>query len=190
MGLPVCFGNQAELTSQQVITVDHDNIRHRTSVSGDPENDIYFGPTSQLYVSSPSDQVDVAAPSDVSCFEPAVNIDSDPLHALLLQSYWKYQTLSVRVIDEELFMDHRRSKVRSQYYSRFLESALLACSTRHSTSEVVRRLGLQYAYRAKAELVSELEQPKISTLQGLLLLSDFEMAGGHDRVGWIYCGMN
>jgi hypothetical protein len=189
MGLLVSFGNQDELISQQVINcADHHNLRHRTPVSRDP--DIYFGPTSQLYVSAPSDQLSVAVPPDVSCFEPTVNIDSTPLHVRLLQSYWKYQTLSVRVIDEELFMEHRKSKVRSEYYSRFLESALLACSTRSSTSEVVRRLGLQYAHRAKAELVSELEQPNISTLQGLLLLSDFEMAGGHDRVGWIYCGMD
>jgi hypothetical protein len=50
-------------------------------------------------------------------------------------------------------------------------------------------LSSAYAKRAKADLETELEDPNLATVQGMLLLSDYEMSEGHDRVGWIYCGM-
>ena len=77
---------------------------------------------------------------------------------------------------------------RSEYYSSFLENALLSCATRMSTSEGVRALGARYAARAKAEIAQELEYSNIATLQGFLLLSDFEATRGRDRLGYMYCG--
>lgn len=86
-------------------------------------------------------------------------------------------------------MTQRKRGKRSRYYSVFLESALLACSARLSTSKAVRALGAEYSRNAKAQLLSpELESPNMATLQGLLLLSDYEMSQGRDRLGWMFCG--
>ncbi|VUC25610.1 unnamed protein product [Clonostachys rosea] len=113
-------------------------------------------------------------------------MDSPQLREVLLNSCWNYYLRSVTVVDQQLFMSHRSSGKRSQYYSSFLESSLLACGTRISTSPAVRKLGRSYAERAKQHIADELEQPTIATLQGFLLLSDFEATAARDRVGWTY----
>ncbi|OAL19897.1 hypothetical protein AYO22_09424 [Fonsecaea multimorphosa] len=154
------------------------------------ESGIYFGPTCQLHVSSPSDVV-----RSVSSIHPPppggtqIDMDSDRLKTLLFNNYCNFQTLSVTIIHRELFLSHRARGLRSQHYSRFLENSMLACSARVSTSVAVRALGSSYAMRAKSEIVSELEDPNVATLQGMLLLSDYEMTEGRDRVGWMYCGI-
>jgi hypothetical protein len=147
----------------------------------------FFGPTSEPHVSSPSD---APRPKPDRLKMPCVELrtDSPQLKALLFRSYWSYQTLCVCVVDEETFCAHSARGSRSQYYSEFLESALLACSTRLSTSKAVRALGPEYVGRAKTVLNLEIENANIATLQGLLLLSDYEMSQGRDRVGWMYCG--
>ncbi|EQB44733.1 hypothetical protein CGLO_16486 [Colletotrichum gloeosporioides Cg-14] len=63
---------------------------------------------------------------------------------------------------------------------------MLACATRIRTSSSVRKLGRAYADLAKKDIVFELERPTIATLQGFLLLSDFEATSARDRIGWTY----
>ena len=83
----------------------------------------------------------------------------------------------------------RNSPVRSQYYSEFLENAILACATRMSTSPGIRALGPKYADQASSQITQELQRPNVATLQGFLLLSDFEATRGRDRIGYIYSGI-
>ncbi|KIW98469.1 uncharacterized protein Z519_00130 [Cladophialophora bantiana CBS 173.52] len=153
------------------------------------QSDIYFGPTCQLHVSSPSDAV-----RSVSSVHPPppgtqIDMDCDRLKTLLFNNYCNFQTLSVTIINREIFLSRQALGIRSQHYSKFLENSLLACSARLSTSAAVRALGSSFAMRAKSEIVSELEDPNMATLQGMLLLSDYEMTEGRDRVGWMYCGI-
>jgi hypothetical protein len=115
-------------------------------------------------------------------------MDSPRLKNMLINNYCKFQTLSVTVIQRESFLSHRDLALRSQHYSAFLEYSILACSARLSTSAAVRALGSSYAKRATSGIVSELEDANMATLRGMLLLSDYEMSEGHDRVGWMYCG--
>lgn len=117
-----------------------------------------------------------------------IDMDSPQLRDGLIQVSWSYYSRSVSVVDEQLFMSHRKRGKRSQYYSRFLECALLACATRIRTSQAMKPLGRSYAERAKNDLVYELENPTIATLQGLLLLSEFEATSARDRIGWTYNG--
>ena len=83
----------------------------------------------------------------------------------------------------------RNSPLRSQYYSEFLENAILACATRMSTSSGIRALGPKYADQASSQITQELQKPNVATLQGFLLLSDFEATRGRDRLGYIYSGI-
>lgn len=117
----------------------------------------FYGPTSQQYIQRRnllSDSETMIAPS-----EPVeeLNINTGPLRALLFQTFWKLQPNSVIVVEEALFQIGRDAGTRSEYYSAFLENSLLACATRMSTSEGVRRLGPRYADLAKAEIAQELE---------------------------------
>ncbi|OAA60527.1 fungal specific transcription factor domain containing protein [Niveomyces insectorum RCEF 264] len=118
-----------------------------------------------------------------------VDMDSPQLRDVLLRSCWASYERSIRVVDEQLFLVSRSVRVRSQYYSDFLETCLLACATRTSTSPTVRQLGKAYADKAKQAIASELEQPTIGTVQGCLLLSDFEATSTRDGVGWTYNGI-
>lgn len=158
--------------------------------SSSPGEVHYYGPTTQLHLKSPS--ANKVPPQPASKFDPdfVVDMDSNQLRRLLLQTCWAYYSWSVPVVDEELFTSHRKLGVRSQYYSTFLENCLLACATRISTSLGVRKLGRAYANRAKQDIVFELEHPTLASLAGFLLLSDFEATNAQDRAGWIYCGKN
>lgn len=145
----------------------------------------FYGPTSQAHIHRPSVPVES---DDWATDDDGLSIDSLPLRALLFNTYWKIQPHSFVVVDESLFLRGRESGARSEYYSPFLEDALLASATRMSTSSGVRRLGPKYVERAKTAITSELERPNTATLQGFLLLSDFEATRGRDRLGYLYCG--
>ncbi|ETS84324.1 hypothetical protein PFICI_02349 [Pestalotiopsis fici W106-1] len=149
----------------------------------------YYGPTTQLHIQSPSASKASSLPTTTFDPEFVVDMDSPQLRRVLLRSCWEYYSWSVQVVDEDLFTSHRKLGVRSQYYSDFLESCLLACATRISTSPGVRKLGRAYADRAKHEVVFELENPNLASIAGFLLLSDFEATNAQDRAGWIYCGI-
>ncbi|KAL6240263.1 hypothetical protein RBB50_012829 [Rhinocladiella similis] len=155
----------------------------------DPETDdiAFYGSTTQLHNLSP---VPTNADAIVSIDfdqEMGVNMDSIHLRKSLLSIFFTIQPRAHFVVDEELFRQGRAGVVRSRYYSDFLESAILAVASRHSTSSTVRALGKEYAARAKGQVLSELEHPNIASLQGFLLLSDFEATRGLARVGWAFC---
>lgn len=156
--------------------------------SSSPGEVHYYGPTTQLHIKSPSANKVLSQPASTLDPDFVVDMDSQQLRRLLLQSCWAYYSWSVPVVDQELFTSHRKLGTRSQYYSSFLENCLLACATRISTSPAVRKLGRAYADRAKQEVVFELEHPTLASLAGFLLLSDFEATNSQDRAGWIYCG--
>lgn len=144
-----------------------------------------YGPTSQPYIQRHSVQVESG---DLTSDDQSLNIDSTPLRAVLFTTYWKIQPHSIIIVDETLFTEGREAGHRSEYYSAFLGDAVLACATRLSTSDGVRALGARYVDRAKAAITMELERPNTATLQGFLLLSDFEATRGRDRLGYLYSG--
>lgn len=169
------------------------NLRDQGKTSGEEDRsqvqaDIFYGPTCPLHVSSPH-QVIRNPPQDLPSYpEAQIDMDSTRLKEMLFSAYFAFQTHSVTIVDQQKFLSHNDRGARSHYYSSFLENSLLACSSRLSTSRAVRALGSSYCQRAKTEIVSELENPNLATLRGMLLLSDFEMSQGRDRVGWMYCG--
>lgn len=150
--------------------------------------EIYYGPTCPRHVSSPSATGPFLPADDLAHPEVQIDMNAPRLKIELINNYCTFQTLSVTLIRRETFLSHRDLGFRSQHYSKFLENSLLACSARLSTSAAVRALGPSYAKCAKSDIVSELENPNMATLQGMLLLSDYEMTEARERVGWLYCG--
>ncbi|KAJ9619077.1 hypothetical protein H2204_012788 [Knufia peltigerae] len=175
---------------------NQDNAHKTTGVasslngeSSSVQGDVFYGPTCNLHVSSPSNVVRSLPRTILSGPEVHIDMDSLRLKNMLLNNYCNFQTLSVSVIHRESFLSHRDRGLRSQHYSVFLENSVLACAARLSTSAAVRSLAPSYAKRAKSEIVMELEDANMATLRGMLTLSDFEMSEGRDRVGWMYCGI-
>lgn len=150
----------------------------------------FYGPTSQRHLHRQS--VSEAPEIDnvlSNLHNNAVNIDSGPVRSRLFQTFWTAQPLSQALVDQEMFEQGRSSGIRSQFYSAFLENIVLANATRMSTSPDIRALGPKFAEKATAQIVDELQDPAIATIQGFLLLSDFEATRGRDRLGYLYCGI-
>jgi hypothetical protein len=106
----------------------------------------------------------------------------------LLHSFFKYQPLWVTAVDEQLFWEHRESRKSSMWYSNFLEDVMLASAARLSHSSALRSLGEQYSIQAKADIIQALENPSAASMQGFLMLSEYEVSQGRERMGWQLCG--
>lgn len=152
----------------------------------------FYGPTTRAHTQlPPGDPLQADTEYELEEALGTTNLDSPQLQKILFNAFWTWNDLSltVNIVDKDLFNAHRAlEEASSQYYSDFLQDSILACSSRMSTSGVIRRLGQRYADRAKGSLISHLESPTIATFQGLLLLSDFESTNGRERVGWTYAG--
>jgi hypothetical protein len=152
------------------------------------EGSCALGPTSQSHILSPVICQPMSASDELSGLGIDMDINSAQLRNRLLQSFFRYQILWVSLIDEDVFNIHRENGVSSFWYSPFLENVMLACATRLSTSSAVRSLGHKYASQSNAGILEAIEKPSAASLQGLLLLSEYEVTNCRDRVGWMLCG--
>ena len=149
----------------------------------------FYGSTTQAHVHSPPSPPPQPMVSHADAdfeHETTMNMDSVQLRKTLLRIFFKIQPNVQIVVHQDLFMRDRAQGGRRRYYSTFLEDSMLAAATRHSTSPAVRQLGNGYADRAKAQISSELDRPNMASLQGFLVLSDFEATRGRARIGWTY----
>jgi hypothetical protein len=146
-----------------------------------PQNYTQLTATAQLCQSCPSTD----EPADLGI---AIVTDTVQVKCRLLQSFFRDQPLWVNAVDEELFWRHRESRKQSMWYSSFLENAMLASATRLSSSRNVRVLGDQYAAQAKAGIVLALNHPSAASVQGLLMLSEYEVSQDRESLGWNTCG--
>lgn len=117
-----------------------------------------------------------------------VDINSAHLRNLLLDSFFRYQPLWVSVVDEHVFRIHLSAQEPSMWYSPFLETVMLACAARLSTSSAVQLLAEEYSAQAKLLIPQALKDPSAAAMQGFLLLSEYEATQGRERVGWQLCG--
>ncbi|KFY92971.1 hypothetical protein V498_04641 [Pseudogymnoascus sp. VKM F-4517 (FW-2822)] len=119
----------------------------------------------------------------------ALDTNTVQVKCRLLQSFFRYQPLWVNSVDENLFWENRENHEPSMWYSNFLETVMLASACRLSNSSAVRSLGEQYSIQAKADILQALENPSAASLQGFLMLSEYEVSQGRERMGWQFCGM-
>jgi len=148
----------------------------------------FFGSTTQPHINSTTEKVAVSHEEDDCGLDRSLNMDSMQLRKSILKTYFEVQLHAQIVVREDLFTSDKRKGERSRHYSQFLENCMLASGTRYSTSSAVRALGKRFAERAKSLISSEIDDANIATLQGFLLLSDFEATRGSAKVGWTYCG--
>ena len=81
------------------------------------------------------------------------------------------------------------------YYSDFLLMSILSLAARHISEQDTKFRGInkgeQFLSRAKDLLLEEMSatKPKITTIQGLLVLGGRQCAMGQSSEGWLYTGM-
>lgn len=155
--------------------------------SGDDDESAFFGRTSQAHVGSPpgNDWESASYPPS----SPSILLDSSSpqLRDHLFGAFIKYQPLWVEVVNMENFKAARLLE-HSRWHSDFLEHAILASAARLSTSKAVRALGPHFVRLANADIYAALDDPSPASLQGFLLLSEYEVTRGQDRIGWMFCG--
>ncbi|EFX06499.1 fungal specific transcription factor domain containing protein [Grosmannia clavigera kw1407] len=160
----------------------------------------FYGATSHPHVGTSNEEAPMPMPLFDEADVAGIGIDLDPnsphLRAHLFQSFFQYQTLWVDVVDKEAFLGQPTAgggiggaNTQSRWRSSFLENAMLACGTRLSTSKSVRALGPKYCEWAKGDVLRAMSDPTPASLQGFLLLSEYEVTQGNDRPAWMYCGV-
>lgn len=150
-----------------------------------------LGPTSQSHLRLSGNQLEQvpSKPDELAEFGFSVGIKSAQVRNRLLQSFFTYQALWVGVVDQDLFDEYRKDGKSSMWYSNFLESVMLACAARLSTSSAVRFLAEEFSKQAKEEIPLAVETPSAASMQGFMLLSEYEVSCGRDRCGWMLCGI-
>lgn len=148
----------------------------------------FYGATSHPHVVSPGEESRPTPTDEVDVVHIGLDHTAPRLREHLLQSFFKYQTLWVDIVNKDVFLAHKADSNHCRWYSDFLENAMLACGARLSTSKAVRDLGSIYSELAKTEALKAMSEPTPASLQGFLLLSEYEVTQGNDRPGWMFCG--
>jgi hypothetical protein len=193
-------GNGTRATTLTTPTMTVPNARSCASLGdkGTGQGFSALGTTSQYHGRSSTESRSQPESHRASCAKTdeladlgiAVSTNTFQVKCHLLQSFFRYQPLWVNAVDEELFWDYREKPEPSMWYSGFLEAVMLASAARLSNSSAVRSLGEQYAAQAKAEIWQALENPSAASVQGFLMLSEYEISHSRERMGWQLCGMS
>jgi hypothetical protein len=152
----------------------------------------YYGYTSNLQVLSQfpltSRSQELERPWELG--EPSLEklADSDSTISDLLELYFTYQHSALPILDSETFMTGYRRRQKSSYFSPFLLYSILLRAIRLSDNPRVRSLDSIYLPRAKAELLPELDNPTIATIQALCLFGQYLGSSGNERACWLYPG--
>ncbi|XEV01239.1 hypothetical protein FSHL1_006526 [Fusarium sambucinum] len=110
--------------------------------------------------------------------------------------YFTWQNPSLRVVDQVAFEAARNQALSSSkedgLYSDLLVSSICAVGAsfeRLKHPELPAPLGAFFASRAKVLLELDLDNPRLSTVQALTILSTHEGGSTRDTRGWLYSGM-
>ncbi|KAL1905645.1 hypothetical protein Sste5344_008583 [Sporothrix stenoceras] len=163
----------------------------------------YFGPTSSLHLA------ESVTSSILLRGEPAThpsrsggsvvwqNVVSEALQDHLFELYWTYQHQVIPIIHKEAFLQDFKSG-QTKYCSKLLVHCILARAAAISDRSNIRAMALvedevnedpPLLVRRCADLLdAELNQPGITTLQSLELLSEIYCVVSNDTKGWMDAG--
>ncbi|OAL19164.1 hypothetical protein AYO20_11675 [Fonsecaea nubica] len=116
--------------------------------------------------------------------------DSKDVQKHLLDLYFMYPDPLLQVLLKEPFMSVYAAGVKTQYFSKLLLYSVLLNALRLSSDPSIRHLDRVYLKRVREELVLEMENPTISTIQALCIFADYRGSGlGHDKACLLYAGI-
>ena len=151
----------------------------------------YFGYTSNMQVVSllppvsPASSPSASSPANDAIEELADALDFQ-LH--LVNLYFDYQNIALPIVQKEAFLRDWTRGQRTPYYSKFLLFSILARSARLSDQSMATQAALLYQRRIRAELLDEIDDPNIATIQALCIYGHFLGSMANDRGCWLYPG--
>jgi hypothetical protein len=165
----------------------------RSYLSADETGQLcYFGYTSNLQVMSliPASPPEPSPPSPMDSRDQSLEelAGLSGMKAHLLELYFTYQHPALQILDEDTFMADYAKGTKTQHFSNFLLYSILLRSIRLSDDPSVQELARVYLHRAKSELLNELENPTIATVQALCIFGHYFGSLGTDRACWLYPG--
>ncbi|KAF6803078.1 fungal specific transcription factor domain-containing protein [Colletotrichum sojae] len=129
--------------------------------------------------------------------------EPEPIVAHLLDLFWQYQASQLLVVDQALFLQHRKmwddsgGKGDRSFYTPCLLYAILSLASMVSLDKGVVRYsassggfaGETFAKKARELLEGEMGHPAISTVQAAVVLGHRYGAMADNCLGWMYSGM-
>ena len=160
----------------------------------------YFGPTSSLHLteSVSSSLLAQGFPRSASENTPFDQMIDNETHLHLLDRYWTYQHTILQVFDREEFLEGLKTR-QGKYYSKALLYTIYACAARISDRPALRDMVVPsqddlspnepYLVATAAKLIDqELERPRLTSIQALLLMSVIYSSLSKDTKGWLSTG--
>lgn len=160
----------------------------------------FFGPTSSLHLTeSVSSSLASGCPHRLPEDTSVDGIIDHDTHLHLLDTYWTYQHTILQIFDREEFLEGLKKK-QGKYYSKGLLYAIYACAARISDRPHLRAMVVppldDLNSQNEPPLVTiatklvnkELERPRVTTIQALLLMSVIYCSLGKDTQGWLSAG--
>ncbi|KAG9084259.1 hypothetical protein FRC06_004147 [Ceratobasidium sp. 370] len=159
-----------------------------TKPPGEATNFTYYGATSSRFLSNIAD-IQAGNPTDIlpqdhgytKCFE-----DSDD--ADIFEAFWNWQRIHFPIVNSENFYaDYNAGKRNSEFVSPLLLDIIYGFGENFGQRRSIERSRV-YFQRAESAVMTEIGTPRISTIQGILLMSMFQMGNGKIPVAWIMNG--
>ncbi|KAK4995811.1 hypothetical protein LTR66_004440 [Elasticomyces elasticus] len=159
----------------------------------------YFGPTSSLHLTESVSSSIFGFCNNIARNDKDVEKDVPfEMQQYLLNLYWTFQHTALPLIHKEAFLAGMRAG-QSPYFSRCLLSCILACAARISEDPQVRALAIPsddgdeedrpvLMKQAEEALEKDLNNPSLTTVQSLMLLSLMDCCQSDDSRGWLRSG--
>ena len=151
----------------------------------------YFGYTSAMQMvptllPALSDECSVATGPTSDTAESLA--DSVEFQAHLVDLYFTYQNPALPMVQKDVFMQEWSKGKRTRHFSKFLLYSILARSVRLSDWPDASSTLPVYRLRARSEILDELEDPLVATIQALCIYGNFLASTGDERGCWLYPG--
>lgn len=161
-----------------------------TKPSGEATSFTYFGPTSSRFLSNIAD-IQAGNPMDTlpkdlgytKCFEDS-NDDE------IFDTFWNWQRIHFPIVNPENFLtEYNAGKRNSEFVSPLLLDIIYGFGENFGQRRSIERSNA-YFQRAESAVMVEIGTPRVATIQGILLMSMFQMGNGKIPVAWILNGMS
>lgn len=161
------------------------SARSSGSSSTKPDNSVY-GPTSVYHndlITNPT----LHLKHDDSTIK-SLNKDPDILHCIKTFFTWQYPDHNMFLFREAFLIDFFNPKPNSLYCSKALILSICALGSRMSEIDRIYDKSHLYYTEARSLLLSKLDHPLITSLQGFLLLSFYDICNGSNSSSWMLSG--
>ncbi|KAG8793052.1 hypothetical protein FRC12_004054 [Ceratobasidium sp. 428] len=157
---------------------------------GEATSFTYYGATSSRFLSNIAD-IQAGDPTDALPQDYGyAKLFDDSDDTDIFDTFWNWQRIHFPIVNpDNFFADYNAGKRNSEFVSPLLLDVIYSFGENFGKNRSVER-SLEYFRRAEAAVMVEIGTPRVATIQGILLMSMFQMGNGKIPVAWIMNGMS